>query len=370
MAQQRQQQRRAAQLRPQLLVAAGRAQDDLRAGADAAVHRVVGGDVAGVQRDHHVDRPRREAAHVAELEGQAAAGLVLQAEAARGAVAELDHVGLQVDAGHPGLAAQRLGQVGMDREGQVALAGAEVQHLQRRLAGPAALGQRRRAGERMVEDLDELVDLLPFARHRGHELVRGVGDAERGEPGRGGVDQAALGAVVGRRHGRNRGGIVGRRRGRAAAPQRRLALAADRQLQAAAVVGDQVEVVEAFVQQGRERGQPFLDRQVARHVAAAVMVGQRQAGAALEDDRPGQHAQQVRLGPARAGEHQLDAAAGLQRGARLVEEACARVGGERGRGSVGHGAIVGATAPRPGGGRGWGTSLAQDRGGVASAPGR
>jgi hypothetical protein len=86
--QDRPQRMRAEQLRAQLLVAAGRAADDRRAAADAHVDGVIGGGVAGVQRDHHVHRARRIAAHVALLEAQA-----LQAEPADDAVAQAHHVG-------------------------------------------------------------------------------------------------------------------------------------------------------------------------------------------------------------------------------------------------------------------------------------
>jgi hypothetical protein len=43
---------------------------DARAGAQAEVERVVGRGVAGVQRDHHVDRVGHEAAQVALHEAQ------------------------------------------------------------------------------------------------------------------------------------------------------------------------------------------------------------------------------------------------------------------------------------------------------------
>ena len=51
-------QARPRELRPELLVAARRADEDRGAGAQAEVDRVVGRGVAGVQGDHHVDRRR------------------------------------------------------------------------------------------------------------------------------------------------------------------------------------------------------------------------------------------------------------------------------------------------------------------------
>ena len=73
------------------------------------------------------------------------------------------------------------------REGEVALAGAEVEHAHRALAR----GQRRtRVG--MREHLDELVDLPPLACHRGHQAAAFVGHTERGEEGPGDVDEAVL----------------------------------------------------------------------------------------------------------------------------------------------------------------------------------
>lgn len=48
----------------------------------------------------------------------------------------------------------------------------------------------------MAEDLDELVDLLPLARHRRDQLVPGIGHAQVGEKRSAQVEEAVLLAVV------------------------------------------------------------------------------------------------------------------------------------------------------------------------------
>ena len=102
----------------------------MRAGAQAEVERVVGRRVAGVQGDHDVDRFGREAAQVALHEAQALASRSLG-----GAVAQLDQVGAQLDAGDLRRHAEAAAQVLVHGEGEVALAAAEVDDAQR--ASPA-----------------------------------------------------------------------------------------------------------------------------------------------------------------------------------------------------------------------------------------
>jgi hypothetical protein len=80
--------RGALQLRPQLLVAARRGDQDPGVGAQAEVERMVGRGVAGMERDHHVDRSRLEAAQVTLDEAQS-----LAARPGRGGIAEGHQVG-------------------------------------------------------------------------------------------------------------------------------------------------------------------------------------------------------------------------------------------------------------------------------------
>ena len=97
MLQHRPQQAGAAQLRAQLLVAARRAQDDLRAGDDALVDRMIGRGIAGMQRDHDVDRADRMADHIALLEAQPPTPCRCALR-----VAQLDQIGAQLDPDHLG----------------------------------------------------------------------------------------------------------------------------------------------------------------------------------------------------------------------------------------------------------------------------
>ncbi|MCY1176786.1 hypothetical protein D9M73_170700 [compost metagenome] len=92
-----------------------------------------------------------------------------------GGVAQGDHVFTQLDAGHLAFGLQGVAQVIVDGEGQVALARPEVRHTHRLVQRQ---GGRR---QRMAEHFDELVDLLPLARHRRDQLVLAVGHTEVGE---------------------------------------------------------------------------------------------------------------------------------------------------------------------------------------------
>ena len=88
--------------------------------------RVVGGRIAGVQRDHHVDGTGCKCAHVTGFEVQA-----LQRQLLRGGIAQVHHVFTQLDAADRRIAGQRTAQMVVDRECQVALARAEVEHPHR-----------------------------------------------------------------------------------------------------------------------------------------------------------------------------------------------------------------------------------------------
>jgi hypothetical protein len=127
----------------------------------AEVDRVIGRRVARVQRDHDVDRVGRMRAQVAGDEAEAAqparSATPLQNPTRSGR--NSTPVTFRRDAEAPA-------HVLVDGEGQVALAGAVVDDAQRCSARAAGLvGQRV---ERVVENLDELVDLAPLARHRRH----------------------------------------------------------------------------------------------------------------------------------------------------------------------------------------------------------
>ncbi|MNI70604.1 hypothetical protein D3C73_1264260 [compost metagenome] len=133
-------------------MAARRAHDDRRAGTDAGVDRVIGSDVAGMQGDHHVQLARRHTAHVTALEHQPR---VIEFRCS--GVAQVDHFLTQLDAGDLAFSLERIAQVIVNGERQIALARTEICH-------PHWFVQRqRRRGQGMAEHFDELVDLLPLA---------------------------------------------------------------------------------------------------------------------------------------------------------------------------------------------------------------
>jgi hypothetical protein len=294
-------------LRTDLLVAARRAHDDGCARADAGVQRVIGGGVAGVQRNHDVEALRHEAADVAGLEAQA-----VEPAFGDGVVAQLDEIRPQLDADDvectrcaAGLAAQ----VVVQREREVALAGTEVDDVERR--------RRADAGrlERVRHHLDELVDLLPLARHRGHEFVARRGDAQFREEGRVQAQEAVLLAVVlravlvaGGDDGGTRGVLRRTARDRARAVQRVAALAAHHQLQLG-VLREQVRVREARANQRRDGVDCVRHRLVLRDVLRPMLEDERQAALAAQHQRPRGHALQVvALGCRLAEQHARDAA--------------------------------------------------------------
>ncbi|MNT81342.1 hypothetical protein D3C72_2209310 [compost metagenome] len=82
---------------------------------------IVGGDVAGMQGNHHVDFTGHHRAHITVLEYQARVF-----EPGSGVVAQGDHVFAQLHARHLRLALQGVAQVIVDGKGQVALARTEV----------------------------------------------------------------------------------------------------------------------------------------------------------------------------------------------------------------------------------------------------
>ena len=301
----------------------------------------------------------------------------MQAEPRRGVVAQPHHVVAPFDAEHLGHGAGAPPQVVVDGEGEIALAGAEVGHAHRRRA------LQRRGVEGVREDLDELVDLPPLARHRRDQPVRRVGDAEGDEERRGDVDVAVPGAVVRRRRqgqgDRGGAGAVWRRRrrrrrsgsggegrrvvapggGAAAAgvvraggagrargvprrhavaagagggaarrrprlPQRRRALPRHQQLRLLAAGGEQVRVAEVAGQGVAQPAGDLGQGDVPRHVARRVAQRRRQHRRAAQRDRPRDDALQARLGAAVLGEHEPVEAAARQVRGDEVEEARGR----------------------------------------------
>ena len=212
---------------------------------------VVGGDVAGVQGDHHIEVGGVVVAHIPLLVVHA-----LQPQLGDDALAQLDQVIAQLDTGDARVAPHRVAQPVVHGEGQVALARAEIDHVQ-----GLAIGQRRlRHGRR--EHLEEFVDLLPLARHGRDELALRVGDAQLAQEGAREIEQAVLVAVVGLSRFGGPTRLSGGGTGELAHAHAGLALLADGQLH---LFGgrEQVGVAEgARAQPLTEQAQAFVRRQV------------------------------------------------------------------------------------------------------------
>ena len=110
-----------------LLLAAGNGQDHVRLPANRLCKRLVGGGVAGVEADDEVDLLTRvEAGDVPLLEAE-----TLRPGAGCERRARVDHVVLEVEPHDLHLTAAQLGQQMVDREGEIRLAAAEVDHAER-----------------------------------------------------------------------------------------------------------------------------------------------------------------------------------------------------------------------------------------------
>ncbi len=186
-----------AHLRPQLLVAARRADEDRGAGAQAEVDRVVGRGVAGVQGDHHVDRRRARTLRRSPSTKRRPA----QPQRSATPLQKRDQVGTQLDAGHLGRDAEAPAQVLVHGEGQVALAGAVVDDADRRRAFAARrAGKASSAWSRTSRNLSICRHLRAIA---GTSRWLRVGEAELGQE-RQVERQAARARAVVRARGRRR----------------------------------------------------------------------------------------------------------------------------------------------------------------------
>ena len=186
---------------------------------------------------------------------------------------------------------------------QVTLAGAKVHHGDR--AGRALRRERRgeaRFVQCVIQHLHKLVDLLPLARHRGHQTLAFVGHAQILQERRVQRKKTALGSVVAG-GGRGFSGRSG-----SGVRQADLAALADHQLPFA-LGGEQMPMAEraGLAEQLAHAGQAFGDGGVFGDVARFMVVHQTQAGLAPQHDHPGAQFEQItRCGP-RLGQHQLDA---------------------------------------------------------------
>ena len=257
-----------------------------------------------MQGDHHVDGRRGVGAHIAMFEAQARLF-----QAGRGGVAQAHHVFAQLHAGHLALQAQAVAQVVVHGEGQVALARAEIDDMDRQLR---ITPLQRRVAQGVGKHLDELVDLLPLARHRRHQLVPGGGHAQIGEERPAQFEKALLLAVM----------ASDRRLAldHLADEQARLVLLAEGQLH---VLGQrqQVGVPERRWQQAGDMRQGFGHRQVLGDIAGLVGGDERQAGLAFDRDRANGQALQLGFLALVLAQQQLDQGvlhhAGVQQGKKL-----------------------------------------------------
>ena len=174
------------------MLAARHREDHRRAGANGAVEGVVGGGIAGVEADDEVDSLERGVpGDVADLEPEA-----VGAERAGERLAVVHHIRLEVETDDLDLAPMDGREQVVEREGQIRLAGAEVDDAER------ALG--RESGEHVLDELEEPVHLAELVEALRPHLALGGHhtelDEERHRHALG--QHALLDAVVPERHGR------------------------------------------------------------------------------------------------------------------------------------------------------------------------
>ena len=246
-----------------LLLAAGGHDHDVGLRPDALVEGVVGGRIAGVQGDKHIEALGPVAVDVALDEVQLVKAML------RGDRAALLHQGEpQLHAGDAHVQAQRVNQVVVEGEGEVAAAGAHIDDVAPR--GQGVLPHEA------VDDLDELVDLLVLAAAGGGHLPPGGSDAQGVQVGAVGGHVAVLGAVVLQ----HRGGVGG-----SVAAQAGVALARlhDGELR---VGGEEVAVVVHRRELLAQVGEPRAGGVVLGFLAVGVAVGDLQMGLLADHDRP------------------------------------------------------------------------------------
>ena len=186
--------RRPAQLGRHVVVAAGGREHDRRLPAHGPGERVVGGGVAGVQRQHDVGgRVDHDVADGAHGEGH----LLVDAERGGDLAVVVGRLLLHVGPHEVHREPARVGEEPVGGEGQVGVAAPEVDHAQR-LVGrrPAQRTTRPGVGERRVELAQELLDLAQLGLPAGLDPALGVGEPERPEHRVGLLEQAFLVAVV------------------------------------------------------------------------------------------------------------------------------------------------------------------------------
>ncbi|MNC43591.1 hypothetical protein D3C75_924610 [compost metagenome] len=185
----------------------------------------------------------------------------------------------------------------------------------------------------MVEDFDELVDLLPLARHGRDQRTLCVGHAEVTQEWPRQLQIALLLAVMAAAAGSFARCLC------AVALEHGLALLAESQLHFTVGV-EQVRVAEAVRQQLGDQRLGLVQRQVAGDVAGLVAIDQRQARLALDLQRLGNDPLQGLVGTDMARQYQFDQGIAMQGGVQQVEKLGARIRRGWGRRTGGHGETV------------------------------
>ena len=189
------------------MLAARHGEDHRRICTNGAVEGVVGGGVAGMEADDEVDALERGVpGDVAHLEAEP-----VGTERAGERLAVVDDVGLEVEPDDLDLAPVDDREQVVEREGQVRLAGAEVDDAER------AVGRER--GEHVLDELEEPVDLPELVVALRPHLALGGHHAELDEERhRHALGQHALLDAVVLRASRSDASAAGAGLGRAPAP--------------------------------------------------------------------------------------------------------------------------------------------------------
>src|ERR1043165_1961145 len=217
---------------------------------------------------------------------------MLEARAARNVVAELHEFGPRLDAANNGAQAERVVEVVVDGEGQIALARPHVH------GGNLFPARERRRLVELADRLDEAVNLPQLVAHRRSHRAVLVRHAEGLKVDvAGDLNGAALAPVV--------LGVGRRFEGRRPAEEARLAPSVELQPQ---VFGGREEVAasELRAEQSAYKVDALFGRVVSRHIPRLVPVEEGEARARFERDGADVEVPQVRLAAARLGEREAD----------------------------------------------------------------
>ncbi len=317
MAQRIRQDRRRGELAPKFLLATGRDDEKLGAGADAVREGIVGGRITGVQRDENIALFERRVGNMARDKGETRGEIIF----ARDPVAQVDQLRSCFDTTDLGSFAEQ----GRDGEGQIALAAAHIHDRERAVVRKLGLG------EEMRQELGELLNLAEFVRHSFSRLPAFVGHAERAQPRGLGGNQMRLGTIMSG-GGKSRGEVRICRRCCRFDPQSGGAVGLSFELGGLAGAKE-MRIQKLGTKEGGDLAERIVRGEIPGDVARGMPPDEGEVRARLEGDGPNEDVAYRGVGPAVSSERELHQRTIRKRSVDKFEETIA--GGRLGHGAGG-----------------------------------